>query len=120
MRKVITNTGRNAMYVGNACIPPGETKEVDTALVSEHGPSPDVPVTEDNETEDEPVSGTVEDLSGSTLSDIAVALPTLDDADLVTLARLEEEKRSPRKRLLSMISEEQLNRASAKAENPSA
>jgi hypothetical protein len=107
---VHNNTGM-PIYVGTSMILPGETRHFHEHEVPHHlrpaAPPAESPV--------EPPADPMADLLKSNVSDVQSALPGLSDADLERLGELEQLSSSPRKGVLSAVSEEILKRAEAKS-----
>lgn len=102
-----TNETKNFMHVGGVTIPPGETREVDAALLPDH--TPEAPLTPDV-----PVDPLVQ-LMASSVATITAALPSLSDADLTRADELEQAGVA-RKSMLTALSAEILRRAADEKE----
>lgn len=97
-----TNETKKFMHVGGVTIPPGETREVDAALLPDH-------TLDDALEPDIPADPLVQLMAGS-VATITVALPSLSDADLTRADELEQAGVA-RKSMLTALSAEILRRA---------
>ncbi len=100
-----TNETKNFMHVGGVTIPPGETREVDAALLP--GGVQDDVLVPDNQLDP------LEQLMTGSVAAITAALPSLSDEDLARATELEEAGVA-RKSMLAALSAENLVRAAAK------
>lgn len=106
----VHNATAMPMYVAGAMIPPGETRHFPAHQVPAHlRPAP-------KEAEPEAPADPLAELVKRPVKEIEHALSGLSDADLVRLIELDAADGTPRKTLAEEVAEEQLRRASAKAE----
>jgi hypothetical protein len=111
MEKRISVHNPTAMpiYVGSNMVPAGETRDFPESLVPPHLRPQAAP-----ELAAEPESDPVAELLALSVKDIVSGFDALTDEDLARLGALENADDTPRKSLVSAITEEQLKRAAAK------
>lgn len=106
----ITNEGEQNRYIGDICIPPGETRQVPFHLAPQTEPAaaaePELP------------PNPLEELRAESVGTITEAFIRLNADDLRALAELEEASAKPRRSLLDAIAKELLERGSAAADLP--
>lgn len=98
-----TNPGPAPVHLGGKLIRPGETRDVDAALLQTRKPAQPVDVAAS------PVD-TLAALRAESVKAIAERLPGLTDAELVDLTAAEAAEDRPRSTLLDAIAGEQLRR----------
>ena len=108
--KYIENTTANNLFVGGKMIPPGEGRDIDTALLPpEHQDAYADPSEEAGPTLYEQVLA----LLKKSVKDITAELPDLTHEGLDLLAQQEGAAPAPRKSLLGALDAERLRRAAA-------
>ena len=115
MKIPVHNPNDHPIYVGTSMILPGETRHFDKHEVPRHLWPKD-----DSESAAAEPADLIADLLKLTVREVAEAFADLSGEDLDRLKSLENASPSPRKTLLSALTEERLKRAAAEPEGSQA
>ena len=99
------NKTNKTVHVGTVSISPYGTRDVDPTHLPDAGKKPE-------QTVEQSVSATIDELLGLSVSDLTARLPSLSTADIDALEEAENGKEKPRTSALNAIASERVSRAS--------
>ncbi len=107
MKVPYTNTQEHTVHIDGKAIKSGDTRDVEETMIPSYQPVAQ---------SFEPAPDQVTELLQEKVADIVAALPTLEEADFVRLAKMEEESEKPRTSLMKAMAAEEIRRANERIE----